>query len=179
MERTEHLITLKGKEKEEANIVETLLVRYEEKFCEFPGIISIIIPLIFLPFFFLIHSIMPYKQMIELDKINNILLIYYRSLIPCCKLEPKIYNLKDIEKIRIYIYSKPDPYVGFNKLYFINCEIYSKRGETEKLFSGVEYDKETFERLTSFFNKHFNTEIEPIEVAKDISELNIIGENNN
>ena len=134
MERTEHLITLKGKEKEEANIVETLLVRYEEKFCEFPGIILIIIPLIFLPFFFLIHSIMPYKQMIELDKINNILLIYYRSLIPCCKLEPKIYNLKDIEKIRIYIYSKPDPYVGFNKLYFINCEIYFKEEKQKNYF---------------------------------------------
>ena len=161
---------------------EELIAFYFFKYCSFPAIFFFMFANIFIFFiipFFTLYCCKPYKRMIKIDKKNKILIIYNTGVIPCCKLTSKSYSLNDIKKIRMYVYSTPDRKVGFNKLYFINCEIYSKRGETEKLFSGVEYDKETFERLTSFFNKHFNTEIEPIEVAKDISELNIIGENNN
>ena len=99
-------------------------------------------------------------------------------MIPCCNLNPKSYSLTTIKKIRIYVYSTPDPQIGFNKLYFINCEIYSINGDKEILFSDVKYDKDTFERFVSFFKKHFKTEIETIETAKDKSEYNINDVNN-
>ena len=78
-----------------------------------------------------------------------------------------------MKKIRIYVYSRPDPTIGFKKLYFINCEIYSIDNEKEDLFVDVKYDKEAFDRYISFFKKYFNTEFEPLEVAKDIKEYNL------
>ena len=41
------------------------------------------------------------------------------------------------------------------------------------LFSGIEYNKETLDRFVSFFKKYFDTEVEPIETAKDIKEYDI------
>ena len=111
--------------------------------------------------------------MIKIDKKNKILIIYNTGVIPCCKLTPKSYGLNDIKKIRMYVYSTPDRKVGFNKLYFINCEIHSLNEIKEELFSEVRYDKETFDRCTLFFKKYFETEIEPLEVAKDKSEYNL------
>ena len=178
METNDNFETLKDKEKEEGNMVDKLLVRYVMKYCGCPGILLIIFPLLNPIFFFIVHSISPYKQIVEIDKTNNILIIYFLSLIPCCKLSARNFNLSDIGKIRIYVYSIPDPRRGFSKLYFINCEIFSRQGEKEMLFSGVPYEKEAFERFSSFFNKYFETEIEPIETAKDLKEYNIMVGNN-
>ena len=48
----------------------------------------------------------------------------------------------------------------------------------KKLFGGIKYDKETFERYELFFKKYFETEIEPLEAAKDISEYNVNDQTN-
>ena len=177
METNENFFTPEEKNKEESD--DKLIVRYVMKYCGCPDILLLIFPFIFLPIFFLFHTTTPYKQIIKIEKANNILMIYFTGLIPCCKLSPrKSYNLTDIEKIRIYVYSIPHPTIGFTKLYFINCEIYSINGDKEILFSDVKYDKDTFERFVSFFKKHFKTEIETIETAKDKSEYNINDVNN-
>ena len=105
--------------------------------------------------------------MVKIDETKNFLIIYLVAIIPCCKLSPKkSYNLNEIEKIRIYVHSTPNPTVGFGKLYYINCKIYSKNGGEEYLFSNVEYDENTFDRYVSFFKKYFETEVETIETAK-------------
>jgi hypothetical protein len=101
--------------------------------------------------------------MIQVDKKNKVLIVYDKAIISCCFLNDKSYSLSTIKKIRIFIYSTPDPKIGFNNLYFINCEVYSIDGRKENLFSRVKYDKELFDRYVTFFKKYFDTEVEPIE----------------
>ena len=161
---------------EENDDIDELIVMYFFKCCSCEAIFLSIFQIFFL--WFPILAIMwyfrdPYKRMIKIDKKNNTLLVYNTGLIPCCKLTPKPYSLNNIKKIRIYVYSMPDPKVGFNKLYFVNCEIYSLNGEKEELFKDAKYDKEIFDKYEQFFKKYFETEIEPLEVAKDKSEYNI------
>ena len=117
--------------------------------------------------------------MMQVDKKNKVLKIYDKTLISCgCKHNLKSYYFRTIKKIRIYVYSTPDPKIGFSKLYFINCEIYSVDGQKEDLFSGRKYDKESFDRYVSFFKKYFDTEVEPIEMAKDMNILDEFNINN-
>ena len=51
-------------------------------------------------------------------------------------------------------------------------------GQKEDLFSGIKYDKESFDRYVSFFKKYFDTEVEPIEMAKDMNILDEFNINN-
>ncbi len=161
---------------EEKDDIDELIVMYFFKCCSCGVIFISIFQIFFL--WFPIFPIMwyfrePYKRIIQIDKKSNTLLVYDTGLISCCKLTPKPYSLNNIKKIRIYVYSMPDPKVGFNKLYFVNCEIYSLNGEKEELFHDTKYDKEIFDKYEQFFKKYFETEIEPLEVAKDKSEYNI------
>ena len=94
-------------------------------------------------------------------------------------MNPKSYDLNNIERIRIYVYSTPDPKVAFNKLYYINCEIYISKEIKDLLFGSIRYDKETLDRFEQFFKRFCETEVEPIEAAKDISEYNKKVELNN
>ena len=129
--------------------------------------------------FFIFGCTAPYKKMMQVDKKNKVLKVYDKALIPCCcDYFVKSYYFTTIKKIRIYVYSKPDPNIGFSKLYFINTEIYSFDLQNEDLFSNIKYDKETFDRFVSFFKKYFDTEVEPIEMAKDMTIFDIFHINN-
>ena len=161
------------------NKIDELIVLYYYKVCGCPNIFFTIWFTILLPLLFIDYCCNPYKKVVTIDKNNNILIICDKAMIPCCNLNPKSYSLTTIKKIRIYVYSTPDPQIGFNKLYFINCEIYSINGEKEDLFSAIKYDKESFDSYVSFFKKYFDTEVEPIETAKDKDEYNISDGNNN
>ena len=161
---------------EENSGLDELTVKYYFKSCSCPMIFFYIFVIFFLwcPFFpIYFYCCIPYKRTIRIDKKNKIFLIYDTGLIPCCKLNQKIYSLDEIRRIRIYPYYIPDPNVGFNKIYFGNCEIYSIHGEREVLFLDVKYDKETFDRYILFFKKYFETVFEPLEVAKEKSEYDV------
>ena len=160
------------------NKIDELIVLYYYKICGCPNIFFTIWFTILLPLLFIYYCCNPYKKVVTIDKNNNILIICDKAMIPCCNLNPKSYSLTTIKKIRIYVYSTPDPQIGFNKLYFINCEIYSIDGEKEDLFSAIKYDKESFDRYVSFFKKYFDTEVEPIEMAKDMNILDEFNINN-
>ena len=82
---------------------------------------------------------------------------------------PITYDLNNIERIKIFVYSKPDPNVAFNKLYYINCEIYISKEIKDLLFGSIRYDKETLDRFEQFFKRFCETEIIPIEEAQDRS----------
>ena len=159
--------------------IDELIILYYFTICSCPFIIIIIVLVINLPMFFIFGCTAPYKKMMQVDKKNKVLKVYDKALISCgCNHNIKSYYFTTIKKIRIYVYSKPDPKIGFSKLYFINSEIYSFDGQNEDLFSNIKYDKETFDRFASFFKKYFDTEVEPIEMAKDMTAFDILIMNN-
>jgi len=166
-------------DKETNDGIDELIILYYFTICSCPFIIVIIILLIYLPMFFIFGCMADYKKMMRVDKKNKVLKVYDKVLISCgCNHNIKSYYFTTIKKIRIYVYSTPDPKIGFSKLYFINCEIYSIDGQKEYLFSRVKYDKELFDRYVSFFKKYFDTEVEPIEMAKDMTAFDILIMNN-
>ena len=112
--------------------------------------------------------------MIQVDKKNKVLIVYDRTLILCgCRYGLKSYYYTIIKKIRIFVNSTPDRKIGFRKLYYINCEIYYIDGQKEDLFSCRNCDKELFDRYVTFFKKYFDTEVEPLEMEKDLTIFNI------
>ena len=101
----------------------------------------IIISIIF-PFnIFILLTVAPYKRKIVIDEVRKTLVIFMQGIIGCCPTGERLYNFNQIQKIRLFITSKPDPKVGFNKLYFINCEIYSLEGEKNDLFVDIPYEE--------------------------------------
>ena len=54
----------------------------------------------------------------------------------------KIYYFNTIKKVVIYITSKPDPEVGFKRILFLNCDLYSSEGQKENLFKEQNYDEQ-------------------------------------
>ena len=121
--------------------IDELIVAYNFKCCGCPNIFFTVMIIITFPFvFFCYYCNAPYKKVVIIDKKNKTLIVCSKGMIPCCKLAPRTFRFEIIKKIRIYISSKPDPNVGFEKLYFINCEIYSVNDEKEDLFIDVKYD---------------------------------------
>ena len=161
------------------NEVKEIVAFYFDSFCECPN--SCVCLLSFLFPFFLIYICFynPYKRKMRIDRRNKLLTTYNTGLIPCCKLGPITYDLNNIERIKIFVYSTPDPKVAFNKLYFITGEIYISKEKKDLLFGDVRYDKETFDRYVQFFKNSCETEIIPIEEAQDKSTYNKDFELNN
>ncbi len=161
------------------NEVEEIFTIYLYSICSCPTLCFIIISM-FVPCLLIsVCCYIPYKRKIRIDKRNNLLTGYNTSIIPCYELNPKSYDLNNIERIRIYVYSTPDPKVAFNKLYFITGEIYISKEKKDLLFGDVRYDKETFDRYVQFFKNSCETEIIPIEEAQDKSTYNKDFELNN
>ena len=113
---------------------------------------------------FILLTVAPYKRKIVIDEVRKTLVIFMKGIIGCCKIGEILYNLNQIQKIRLFITSKPDPKIGFNKLYFINCEIYSLEGEKNALFMDIPYEEAKYKQFISFFQRHINTEFDPLEV---------------
>ena len=113
---------------------------------------------------FILLTVAPYKRKIAIDEVRKTLVIFMKGIIGCCKIGEILYNLNQIQKIRLFITSKPDPKVGFNKLYFINCEIYSLEGEKNDLFVDIPYEEAKYKQFISFFQRHLNTEFDPLEI---------------
>ena len=133
----------------------------------------------------LLYTIQPYKKVVYINKIQGILIFYDTGIIPCCKLKAKQYFLASIKKVIIYITSKPDPKIGFQKLYFSNCDMISTEGERESLFNNISYDENRINDFIIFLRKYIEVEFQPIDNNKDgnLIDLNNIntnsGENNN
>ena len=91
----------------------------------------------------------------------------------------KTYNLSQIKKVKIYRTSKADPNIVFNKLYYINCCVYSTDGQTDDLFPGIPFNQEKYDEIVTFFKKHFNTEIIPFETDINTYDVNNDSNDNN
>ena len=164
----------KSDEKDKMDLDE-LIIFYYYKCCSFMFIIFTIFSILFIwfPVFLIVHfCIMPHKRVVIIDEINKILIICDKGMIPCCKLNPKTYFLDNIKKVIIYITTKPDPKIGFKKLYFVNCIIVSLDGQEETLFKDIGYENdEKLNEIITYFRRHFDTEFRPEDVVKvgDIS----------
>ena len=112
---------------------------------------------------FTLLIMVPYKRKIVIDEVRKTLVIFMQGIIGCCTTGQRLYDLNQIQKIRLFITSKPDPKIGFNKLYFINCEIYSLEGEKNALFVDIPYEEAKYKQFISFFQRHLDTEFDPLE----------------
>ena len=121
----------------------------------------------FFTVFFIFFSIQPYKRLAIIDSIKQILVIYNKALIPCCKLEPKTFSLNNIKKIIIFITWKIDENCEFNKLFFLNCDLISTDEIKESLFANVDYDANKLNEHPAFFKKYFDTEFKPADNGKN------------
>ena len=146
--------------------VDEIIISYYFKSCSCYVIFFTFLCILFLwcpAFFILFFCVDPYKRVIIVDLIRNVLIICDRGMIPCCKLKPKTYFINSIKKVIIYITWKKDETIGFNKLYFINCDIISIEGENEILFSDIEYTEEKLNKFLTFFRTYFDTEFRPAD----------------
>ena len=168
-----------SKEETSGNEIDEIVVEYLKHPCFAVFLFFFAIP--FIPFVFpviIIWFVDPYKRIIIYDGINKLLKLSYRGILgcscPCACMgtAAKIYNLSQVQKVKIFRTSIPDPKIGFNQIYFINCDIYSTNGQIESLFSNIKYSKEKFDEFVSFFQKHLNTEVIPLEVDIDDIENN-------
>ena len=139
------------------------------------AILYITVSIIFLwcPFYLIFFGFFtPYKRIVTIDEERKTLIIGNKGIMGCCYFNETTYHLSQIKKVRIFVTWKPDPKIGFNKLYFVNCEIYSLTDEKNDLFVDVPYEEGKFNQFIAFFQRHLTTEFEPIENA--ISAINVI-----
>ena len=130
------------------------------------AILFIAVSIIFLwcPFYLIFFGIFtPYKRIVTIDEERKVLIIGSKGIIGCCSFDETTYHLSQIKKVRIFVTWKPDPKIGFNKLYFINCEIYSLEGEKNALFMDIPYEEAKYKQFISFFQRHLDTEFDPLE----------------
>ena len=180
MELPEKAQMITAQDEKYKNGVDELILMYHFKCCScfvifFTFVFTV---LIWFPvFFFLFYCATPYKKVVIIDEIKNILIICSKGIIPCCKLEPKTYFLNNIKKVIIYITTKPDPKIWFKKLYFINCNLVSLDGQEEPLFNDIAYDdNQKVNEIVGYFRKHFETEFRPEEDTKN---SNLLPQDNN
>ena len=150
------------------------------------AVISLILLFIFFHIFFPLFLFeIPYKKILIFDKINNVLIFTYTGMLGCriskCSkyYRNKTYNLSQIKKVKIYRTSEADPNIVFNKLYYINCCVYSTDGQTDDLFPGIPFNQEKYDEIVTFFKKHFNTEIIPFETDINTYDVNNDSNDNN
>ena len=92
-----------------------------------------------------------------------------------CKVEgQRNYNYCQIRRIKLYVSSTPDKERPFDKLYYMNCDIFSVDGQQDSLFSAIKYDELQFNNFIKDFEKHLNIEVETIDDCIKNNNLNNI-----
>ena len=117
------------------------------------------------PFGFIIDICIPFKRVLIIDSKNKRIILCNKNIYGC-KRDQIIYDYSQISKIRLYVTSTPDPKRPFDKLYFINSDIYSKNDQKDTLFENISYDEVKYGNYVKLFEKHLNIEVEPFEVFK-------------
>ncbi len=97
---------INNKEQKISNITEEIILSY---YFSWPGIILFCFHSLFIIFFFIDFFFIPYKRVIIIDEKRKIIIICDKGILGCCKLNPKIYEISNVNKILIYVSSKPDP----------------------------------------------------------------------
>ena len=166
METETKVETINSKEEKNESKPDELIAFYHFKCCSCIIIFLTIMYLIFIWFpvlFFIFYCRFPYKRLVIIDKIKNILILCSKGMIPCCKLDPKTFYLNSIKKVIIYITWINDTKIGFNKLYFMNCDLISTEGMRENIIYGIEYNENKLNEYLTFFRKYFETEFIPAD----------------
>ena len=158
--------------------IDILVVYCCIQFNRCPDLFFLIVGLIIPVFFIHIYVCFPSKTQIEIDEDRKVLSIYNRGIVQCCcRFGEKTFNLKNIKKIRLYTTWRHDPKVGFNKLYYMNCDIISLNDESEILFENFEYDEKKYAEFATYFKKHLKIEVESLETAKQAKDFKLLANN--
>ena len=139
---------------ENINEIDEVLVSYAFSWCECPMIAFIIFFGLFPLFLFALFGAIPYKRILVFDGNQKTIIYCERALISCCNLVSKTGNLKNIRKIRIYVGNKIIHKKVIPNSNVINCDIEYNDGKKENLFKNMEYNKETYDKVILFFEKH-------------------------
>ena len=124
-------------------------------------------------YLFLIKT--PYSLIMKVDKKKKVLIFGYKGIADCCSCclsYPQQYDLNGIKNVKFKIIelntSKKIFSANIEKAYYIDCIVYSLRGESSMLFSGVLLTKEKYDELVLFL-KQFTEVIE--EIVKTLKDL--------
>ena len=131
-------------------------------------LIAIISPLfLFFPLLFI-----PNKRVVILDSVKKKIIFCEKNIFGCnLGMKKKIYDYSQIKRIKLYLSSRQDEERPFDRLYFINCDIFSFDGLQDSLFSSLNYDESKFNNFVKTFEKHLNIEVETMEAHKKNSIL--------
>ena len=162
---------------ENINEIDEVLVSYAFSWCECPLIVFIIFFGLFPLFLFALFGTIPYKRILVFDGNQKTIIYCERALISCCNLVSKTGNLKNIRKIRIYVGNKIIHRKVVPNTNVINCDIEYHDGKKENLFKNMEYNKETYDKVILFFEKHNFSEDD--KLGKEKNGNDFIDEKNN
>ena len=134
-------------------------------------------PAFFIPFFWPFILLFAYKFVVLLDSKKKKITVCHKNIFGCKVEGQKYYDYCQIKRIKLYVSSTRDRERPFDKLYYMNCDIFSVDGQQDSLFSAIKYDELQFNNFIKDFEKHLNIEVESIDDYKKNNNLNNITDN--
>ena len=155
-------------------IIDEITIHYLIDSCQF--VVHIIITILFPLFFyiFMIHD--PYRQIIRVNKKKKLLIMGTKGMADCCSCCVKSCvqcDLNGIKNVKLKLKEVNASNVYFrvdnaDKIYLIDCDIYSLRGQSLKFCFNVKIEKEKYDEIVLFF-KQFTEVIEEKEQYPNIA----------
>ena len=108
---------------------------------------------------------LPYKYVVILVKKKRIT-VFQKNIFGCKIDRQKIYDYCHIKKRRLYVSSCHIFERPFEKIYYMNCDIFSNDGEQDKLFNAIRYNELKFKSFVEYFEKHLNIKVESRDIPK-------------
>ena len=107
-------------------------------------------------FYFLLIRL-PYKTIYYIDEEEKELVAGEKGVFGCCMccvFDKNNYIIKDINKVIIFIESKPN----FKKK-IVTCEFYMLNGDKQVFFKNLFFKEEKLNEIEDFFGRHFDVQI--------------------
>lgn len=140
-------------------------------------LIVFIFTLFLIPLPLVIGIGLPYKYVVILDSKKKRITVCQKNIFGCVIGRQKIYDYCHINKIRLYVSSGHTFERTIEKIYYINCDIFSIDGEQDKLFNEIRYDEFKFKSFAEYFEKHLNIKVESVDIQKKNTNLNNVTDN--
>ena len=161
----------------------TILYLYDN--CQ--AVMYIILTILIFPLFFFKFLILtPYKQVIRVDKKKKVLFLGTKGMGDCCSCCISYalqYDLEGIKNVKLKIKEVNGAFkkifsVSSDKVYFIECEVYSLSGESSRLFKNIRYKKDKYNELVLFFKQFTEVIEEKVQPLNNIKTDNDIPSEN-
>ena len=107
--------------------------------------------------FYLLLVKVPYKTIYYIDEEEKELVAGNKGVLGCCLcciFNKKIHIIKEINKVIIFIETKPNS----NKK-IVTCEFYMINGDKQVFFKNLDIKEEKLNEIEAFFGRHFDIQI--------------------